>query len=339
MRCPQFARRDVPARAAGPSRRGFTLIELLVVIAIIAVLIALLLPAVQQAREAARRTQCKNNLKQLGLALHNYHDTHGVFPPEAVWGLGQPGSGTMLPRNHTWLAMILPQLEQTGLHQQINFSLPIWNQTLPDGTKVYSKQLSVLRCPSDGGFDSVSATHDMAVTNYAGSEGYDWWMRDNEVLGNIFTLLGKVPISDIRDGTSNTVMVGEVTSFGYKNGGFNTNGTGVPRKGTAEAVFRPAFVATPYSDSQSTTGNKFPKPDGSGVNSDWNYFKNSPGQYKPTFITAWGINCDFEGVTSMHTGGVQVMMADGSVRFLSQTMDWITYRNMNTKSDGEVTSE
>src|SRR5437879_8676456 len=92
-------------------RLGFTLIELLVVIAIIAVLVALLLPAVQQAREAARRSQCKNNLKQLGLALHNYHEAFSVFPPESIWALDS--ASPKQPRNYTWIVMLLPQLDQS----------------------------------------------------------------------------------------------------------------------------------------------------------------------------------------------------------------------------------
>src|SRR6201994_3071847 len=108
--------------------RGFTLIELLVVIAIIAVLIALLLPAVQQAREAARRTQCKSNLKQIGLALHNYLDQARMFPPESIWAYGNVGSWQ--PRNFTWLALILPMIDQAPLYNQTNFSAPVWNQNI-----------------------------------------------------------------------------------------------------------------------------------------------------------------------------------------------------------------
>src|SRR5712672_3144627 len=109
------------------SKRGFTLIELLVVIAIIAVLIALLLPAVQQAREAARRTQCKNNLKQLGLALHGYHDAFQVFPPGYVAGSPFKDGETDTSPGWGWPAMILPQFEQGALHDSINFSLPVQN--------------------------------------------------------------------------------------------------------------------------------------------------------------------------------------------------------------------
>ena len=146
-------------------RRGFTLIELLVVIAIIAILIALLLPAVQQAREAARRTQCKNNLKQIGLALHNYHDTHNQFPASCV----NPGSylanaGGFVPagmiRNHTGYLFLLPMLEQSNLYNQINFSLPTgkadWNGVGGGGEQAVLAKVKIpaFECPSDPPFDS-----------------------------------------------------------------------------------------------------------------------------------------------------------------------------------------
>jgi len=123
-------------------QRGFTLIELLVVIAIIAVLVSLLLPAVQQAREAARRTQCRNHLKQLGLALHNYHSSQNVFPPGYVAGAAYPAT----TNGWGWCAQLLPQLDQGPLYDTINFSLAVENSAnLP----VWSVTLPGLVCPSD----------------------------------------------------------------------------------------------------------------------------------------------------------------------------------------------
>src|SRR5690606_38053277 len=127
----------------------FTLVELLVVIAIIGVLVSLLLPAVQAAREAARRTQCSNNMKQLGLALHNYHDTHGRFPPQAIYGPGAPPY--TLPYHHTWMVMILPFIEQQPLYDAIDKRLPIFPQLLPTGQPIRSAQVAAFRCPSDAG--------------------------------------------------------------------------------------------------------------------------------------------------------------------------------------------
>ena len=194
------------SRPPSSRRRGFTLIELLVVIAIIAVLIALLLPAVQQAREAARRTQCKNNLKQLGLALHNYHDVHNRFPMECYWGL--KAGGAYLPYHHTWLSGVLPYIEQTALYNSIDFKLPAWNGTVGPRPHV-ATQLPALLCPSDGGLQPVTGTHGVAITNYAAAHGYDWWSRGpmdrqggQEIWsGGIFTPQLSSRIGDITDGT------------------------------------------------------------------------------------------------------------------------------------------
>jgi len=123
-------------------RRGFTLIELLVVIAIIAILIALLLPAVQQAREAARRASCKNNLRQIGLALHNYESAHRIFPPGVLGKSGSPSAGELL---HTWQAMILPELEQATLQQTYDFNLRFDD---PANAAAVRQTLSVFLCPS-----------------------------------------------------------------------------------------------------------------------------------------------------------------------------------------------
>src|SRR5262245_47588566 len=167
--------------------QGFTLIELLVVIAIIAVLVALLLPAVQQAREAARRSQCKNNLKQIGLAMHNYHEMASSFPPETIWSFDPTGTGTgpnKQPRNYTWLVMLLPYLDQAPLYNAINFSLPIWGQ-MAAGKSIAGTQLPILACPSDPAvvWMQGASRGPFGVTCYSGSEGYDWWTRNADPLG------------------------------------------------------------------------------------------------------------------------------------------------------------
>ncbi|MBT5020896.1 MAG: DUF1559 domain-containing protein, partial [Planctomicrobium sp.] len=154
-------------------RRGFTLVELLVVIAVMVTLMGLLMPAVQQAREAARRTRCQNNLKQIGLALHNYHDQFQIFPPESIWAA--PEGSTWAPRNFTWIELILPMLDQGSLNNAIDFNRPIWNQSLPDGQLITSVQLDILRCPSDAALSGPVEAHGLAISNYAGAEGLDWW--------------------------------------------------------------------------------------------------------------------------------------------------------------------
>lgn len=262
-----------------------------------------------------------------------YHGTHQVFPPESIWGYGAAGS--MQPRNYTWITLILPFVEQAPLHDAINFSLPLWGQTLPNGETIVSQQISMLRCPSDAGFSSSDQTHGVAITNYVGAEGYDWHEHDNDYRGGVFTIGGKVPIGDLKDGTSNTILAAEVTSFGYQLGPIRTTGTGVPRVGAAQAVCRAALLATPYADEHADR--QLPQPDGSGpITAHGDSFQNDPEFYKPTYIAAWGINADWPGPTSEHTGGAQFLMADGSVNFLSETMDYWVYLAQNTKNGGEA---
>ena len=189
-------------------RHGFTLIELLVVIAIIAILIALLLPAVQQAREAARRSQCKNNLKQLGLALHNYHDTYGMFPmavigrPGAGWQCSVMSNGDAVPNNDYrswgWGTFILPFVDQA----------PLYNQLQPDGCRMPNsdatyngemllrQSLPVFICPSDTGPALNAFFQNYSKSNYV----------INERISNVNT---NKRIRDIEDGTSNTLMLAE----------------------------------------------------------------------------------------------------------------------------------
>src|SRR5687767_6530245 len=154
------------------SRFGFTLIELLVVIAIIAILIALLLPAVQQAREAARRTQCKNNLKQFGLAVHNYHDVHKQFPLTVGASPGSPPQTWVTMEKGTYLVQVLPFIEQAPLFQSIDFKgdQTLDDQVMPGTTKLFRSQvIPMYICPSDGS-PEIQQT-DRAKTNYAMSMG------------------------------------------------------------------------------------------------------------------------------------------------------------------------
>lgn len=316
------------------TRHGFTLIELLVVIAIIAILIALLLPAVQQAREAARRTQCRNNLKQLGLALHNYHDTHRVFPPSGIYRFA--GNSPMLqggptpggPLNFSWITMLLPYLDQAPLYNAINFSAPLWGQTI-NGQQISSLLLPALLCPSDDGYGAGNV-HNIAWTNYAGSEGYDWHTRPGHRLNGIFQIATRISIKDITDGTSNTVAIGEVTARGYQSGPIRTANTGTKRQGN-NGVFRASLIA-PHSNGDINMG---PVLDPQGTPRGGNpanalWWRSSPFAFHPIYIAAWGLNGEWPGPSSPHVGGGFFLMADGAVRFITANIDMANWPDVST---------
>jgi prepilin-type N-terminal cleavage/methylation domain-containing protein len=333
-------------------RRGFTLVELLVVIAIIGILVALLLPAIQAAREAARRSQCSNNVKQITLGLQNYHDTYQTFPPGVIWGPGSPNFTR--PYHHTWNVMILPFIEQAALYDSVDKNLPIWGQA------IVSTPVGTLRCPSDAGRRNVSETANIAVTNYPGAEGYHWWdtanINPNDPnhwahpsnpgntysdqfttacsLNGVFTVTRTHTMSEVRDGTSSTIIVGESDSMGFGGAPIRTSGSGLRRTGTP--VWNSAFVGTSPNGWGSHEGNPSParatRPDGSASAAGW--FRNHA--YAPTFIAAWGPNANWPSASSYHPGEVHVGMVDGSVIFLRENIDWGTWAKLNAIADRQA---
>jgi hypothetical protein len=309
---------------------------LLVVIAIIAILIALLLPAVQQAREAARRSQCKNNLKQLGLALHNYVDVFGVFPPGYVNQFDtDPTSGADYQTAVTaervgwgWPAMVLPMMDQGALYNQLEVgTVRLKTALLASGANSglvnMQKPLSGFRCPSDIApalntskplADSSGTNRAVATNNYMGSNSSRKW--HSQVTGawitgpgpndlnqwgagpgatygpnGIFWRNSSVGIRDILDGTSNTLLVGE-RSWTLPNPG------GTPYACAAGAVF-----GTNITNEQSSIYHSL------GATS-------APLNYQDP-----NTNCT-RGFSSLHTGGVQFVLCDGSVRFISENVDY-----------------
>ena len=270
-------------------RRGFTLIELLVVIAIIAVLVSLLLPAVQNAREAARRTQCRNNLKQLGIALHNYHTAHNVFPPGYVSGAAWPAT----TNGWSFYAQLLPYFDQSPLYEKINFNLPVED---PSNQPVVGITLPALICPTDqigGTFSITDATGNVLIPaaapiSYAATVGDDASEADGPTGNGTFYRNSRTRVSDIIDGTSTTVLAGE-RAFGFTNGTW----AGAPNNGLVRAgTFNPWQFATANS------------PVFFLVHNNWiNILTDSDG----------GLD-DF---SSFHTGGVLLVFADGSVRFIA----------------------
>lgn len=313
-------------------KSGFTLVELLVVIAIIGILVGLLLPAVQSAREAARRMSCSNNLKNLSLSLHNYHDTYKTFPPDAIWSLkplrkARPASGEQ--RNYSWIAMILPFIEQKPLHDSIDFRLPIQGQLNAKGDPIRSTRIESLECPSDPGFADTSFTHGYAWTSYAGSEGWDWWGRPGHEANGVFTYNQPgTKFAHIIDGTSNTIAIGEVGTRNMSNckgltgNATRAGGSGCIRSATS-AVFRASLVSvvthpTVAADTTANGGNGQLNPDGNAC-AFWTWA--SPYAYKPIYMTHRAINStEWSSAHSLHPGGAQFGLCDGSVRFVAETV-------------------
>jgi prepilin-type N-terminal cleavage/methylation domain-containing protein/prepilin-type processing-associated H-X9-DG protein len=310
-------------------KRGFTLIELLVVIAIIAILVSLLLPAVQQAREAARRTQCKNNLKQIGLALHNYHDTTDCFPPGTLFGDDDYG----------WGAFILPQLEQGNLYAQLDFNVDHGSIMTPSDPEVKRSLilkpgindavLPVYLCPSNsmtlvrspirpGGANESPTTMASRTVGGFGRSDYKGCLGSGG--GSITGMFGKIKntrtptkMRDILDGTSNTFAVGE----GYTKFARAINGPTHPN-----VVDFPVWIGT-NSQHQNVV-----------AETGMSQIPNGGSQLPDTVLNQFD-DC----FASQHTGGVQFLFADGSVRFVSDNIDMATYRNLGDKADGNVVSE
>ena len=311
-------------------RLGFTLIELLVVIAIIAVLIALLLPAVQQAREAARRSQCKNNLKQYGLALHNYHDTFNRFPI---------GGSNWDPGNRLgWQVRILPYVDQAPLYNQINFSLGnAQNQTITStGRPLYEARLPYLNCPSEP-FANSGLVAGAVQSNYGGSLGTNVVTSANASCNTLsdsfakpgtaghggglqstnsdgfFTRAGYgAKMADISDGMSNTIMVGEILPECNDHGG-----GGWPHDNNMAN----AHATTLVTPNDFTTCANIPGGSNKaacGATNNWTY--------------SWGFR-------SKHTGGCHVLLGDGTVRFVSQNIAATTWRYLGRVDDGQVVGE
>jgi prepilin-type N-terminal cleavage/methylation domain-containing protein len=305
-------------------RLGFTLIELLVVIAIIAVLVALLLPAVQQAREAARRSQCKNNLKQVGLALHNYHDNFNMFCPSAI-NPGTVGSQSFVPaggvRNFTGYLLILPQLEQAPLYNLINFNIATgqadWQGLGGGGTQpvLQNVTLPVFRCPSDvpyidpntytpqnmytiTGATRVSYGFVSEQTEYDWWAGYHTWKQDANPTRSAFGFDGAAGFSDLRDGSSNTILL-------------------------IETPFKKcSYVFGPFMEAWVHTHQIYPAY--FGINLPW------PGCGGVPY--AWGAG-------SAHTGGCQIVLGDGSVRFLSQNINKSIIQALVSINNGDVVTQ
>lgn len=344
-------------------RSGFTLVELLVVIAIIGILVALLLPAVQAAREAARRAQCSNNLKQMGLAFHNYHDTHRTFPlPEIVSIFPTGGVGT----THSWGQNILPFIEQTAIYDSYNLNRSCWD---PANEVAVDTHIPAYVCPSNPtadrgitysipggallpGVPAVSFT-DAGPIDYVATTGVEEaFLRiahnDNSInvsgnhlegwgLGTVCVVGGPImeassggKFRDIRDGTSNTLLIGEMAGRNE----LIRNGQVVPLtdpEAQAAALTGGGAWADPFNGSCEISGRLF---DGTGTEG-------------PCTINCSNARCTSlssvyrraAGFYSYHPGGAQVLLCDGSVSFMSETTSGIVFAAMISRIGGETVGQ
>jgi prepilin-type N-terminal cleavage/methylation domain-containing protein len=296
------------------NRFAFTLIELLVVIAIIAILIGLLLPAVQKVREAAARSQCQNNLKQIGVAMHNYHDAiqtlpRGQGPSWCCWG--------------TWQVLVLPYLEQEAISRLYvnwggNDSTGPRYSAQPNIANVTSRRLKVLTCPSDiPNAPILTITSHNYSVNY-GNTGYGQQANLNGVVFGTAPFTGgkAYKLTDVTDGTSNTMMVAEVIQgqrvdlrgFGWWGDASEFTAYLAPNSPLPDVIYTPFYC-----------DNNKPNP--------------------PCTGTPTATNPSMYGSRSRHINGIQTVMCDGSVRFVNNSVQLANWRAMSTSQGGEVITE
>lgn len=351
-------------------RKGFTLIELLVVIAIIAILIALLLPAVQQAREAARRTQCKNNFKQLGIALHNYHDTFNMFPASPLAGVVEGVGGRY---DQAWIgwsgvSMLLPFMEQDNVYKLIDWNYR-WDADIAgvstNNTGPARARISAFTCPSDPGA-SAAYTANISPISYCLSAGpaSAWSVGANKP--GLVTYRGYTRMRDIIDGSSNSIGMSEAR-IGLNKGQWDpakrprdpsyrvVTGTSLRRGSAPTTIFSNnaadiAVINTYYSAclAMYDAGSGW-----SGESDEQGRFWASGRAYWGPYMTTLvgpnkGPSCDVDtsptdidikDPSSYHTGGVQALLLDGSVKFVSENIDQPTWIGVGTINGGEVIGE
>ena len=333
-------RRQIARQSASPA---FTLIELLVVIAIIGILVAVLLPAVQMAREAGRRIQCLNNLKQIGLALHNHELANGFFP-SAIDDKVTVAFPTVAARNYRWstLAMLTPYLEQSVIYNRLNLDIPMYcppqfppTNIHPNNAEAVACDVNTFRCPDD---PQKRVVDGFGPTNYVVCYGSGANNGTYVQANGVFYVNSKTKIAKVTDGLSNTVFLSE-----------SLIGDGTPDVSLADALAggqakdvmvrlttvplsEPACSDTtqPVSHFRNQTW-----ADGLAWSSGYSHWRtpNSPVTDCCSFVGAW------KAARSLHPGGVNVLRGDGGVVFVADTINLDLWRNLGARNDGQVTTE
>jgi prepilin-type N-terminal cleavage/methylation domain-containing protein/prepilin-type processing-associated H-X9-DG protein len=337
-------------RLSSKWRHAFTLVELLVVIAIIGVLVALLLPAVQAAREAARRSQCSNNLKQYGLGLFNYEDTNKQLPPGGRKGIENPWRAFWtdpvdrgIHYGVGWQAKILPYMEQKPLYDQLYMSgrdnmgngIFWWETTFQNGQQLRVQPLPYARCPSDS---SEPIMNNIFQSSYSGSLGSqstpsnngscNQWQsfsqfgagvgdHGNDIraafLSGVFSRMGPdIRLANVTDGLSNTIFVGEVLPecHDHLDGVWGFNGMGNAHASTVVPINNYTTCFNSQAEATGKGGVTHPQ---CWQKNNWNF--------------SWGFR-------SRHPNGANFLLGDGSVRFITQTVDHTTYQRLGGRADG-----
>jgi prepilin-type N-terminal cleavage/methylation domain-containing protein/prepilin-type processing-associated H-X9-DG protein len=363
---------------SGQSRKGFTLIELLVVIAIIAVLISLLLPAVQSAREAARRTQCVNNMKQLGLAMYNYESALGSYPLGVSLNARFNGSGGSAGGPINWggwgsLALVLPHIEGGNLYNAINFNLSPWNRFRAQyGWEAnytgFNTRVAAFLCPSDAKSGLTS------INSYLACMGTSSWGSTTGDSTGMFSFQTPCYIASVSDGTSNTIAYGESLcgdASSFINASVDDRASMASASGKGDRSVVLTNAVDPGGAAMRDASSNLPLTI-QGMNACNTMWQSSSKTVTPTKGYRWGIGaigigmfntivppnstqypwngCRFNGAnfnadgsaysnaTSAHPGGANVLMGDGSVRFIKSSISQVTWMALGTKAGGEVIS-
>jgi prepilin-type N-terminal cleavage/methylation domain-containing protein/prepilin-type processing-associated H-X9-DG protein len=353
-----------------PLRRGFTLIELLVVIAIIAILIALLLPAVQAAREAARRMQCTNNLKQIGLSIHNYHDLHSMLPPNGEFSVAG-NAATKVLQNFAMVCRLLPHFEQQALYNSINFSFGVptsdtsgGNDAFLTNTTLVHVTVATLLCPSDGNNPDPAYASSSYVNNHGtnpantayNANGPTYWLTANgptmtSCSGTTTANAFGNPVSFVtaRDGLSNTAMFSEMVKG--RGGDYKASGDGLHTIYTGGPNSQCKYVGQANADSQlnqdciqnakawiySGKGKQWPRTN-IGLGGGGYTHSMQPNGKSCVYASVSSQQLNLMAASSYHPGGINVALMDGSVKFIKSTINFYTWTALGTTAGGEIIS-